>query len=621
MNAAGAPEMNDPDRQNHSENNQDVKARQRPPFLTAAPWVLVSLVLLVTFLAYSGTLWFKFVYDDRGQILANVQVHHWRFAPHYFLERVWSFAYPGILGNYYRPIFLLYLLLNYKIFGPYPAGWHLVSVAAQVGVTYLVYVLVRRLTGDFKTALITALIFGLDPVHIESVAWISGVTDPLVALFLLPSFLCYLNWRDRTAHRRKWLAAALVLYGLAMLSKETALILPIIVFVFEWLWQEAPEKASWFRSAYERARTSTVRAVPFVLLTFVYLEARWHVIKGLGHDMMPLAVSTIIFTWPQLLLFYFRHLVWPFNLSVFYDVPYVKTPGLWSFFLPVAVLVALGLLLWLLLSRLGKTSPSDKRLVAFACAWILIPFIPLLDLSVLPVGEIAHDRYLYLPSIGFSMLVAMGLRRINVGKLKLFGVPALQAAAVLFLALVFGVSTPLQDRYWANDLTLYGRGVERTPQNKLARTNLGNAMGEQGHYAQAIALYRQVLAQDPNFWLAVYNMGYTSYRMGNLPEAEKYFERAIAINGVDSDEYFYLGLTWLKLGHVNEAEKAVCHALKLQPEGLAYHFAMGMILKLKGNLPGAMAEFKHELRNFPGETGAQQQIVALRTEMERTGGK
>lgn len=606
--------MSDPASLNHSHDNQNAGNRYRQ-LLSVSPWVMVSLVLLVTFLAYAGTLWFKFVYDDRGQILANMQVHYWRFAPHYFSERVWSFAYPGIPGNYYRPLFLLYLLLNYKIFGPFPAGWHLMSVFTQVGVTYFVYLLVRRLTRDFKTALVASLIFGLDPVHIESVAWISGVTDPLAALFLLPSFLCYLNWRDRIRHRWMWLGGSLILYGLAMLSKETALILPFIILAFEWLWQESSDNDAWLRRAFQRTWASAVRTVPFVLLTFGYLAARWHVIKGLGHDMVPLSISTIVFTWPQLLVFYIRHLVWPFNLSVFYDVPYIKTPGLWSFYLPAVVIVALGLLFWLLLLRLGKTSPSDNRMVAFACAWVLIPFIPLLDLSVLPVGEIAHDRYLYLPSLGFAMLAAMGLRRIRLGKRSLFGVPALQAVAVICLALIFGISTPLQDRYWANDTALYGRGVEMTPYNKLARTNLGNAMGEQGHYAQAIALYRQVLVQDPHFWLAVYNMGYTYYRVGNLQGAQEYLERAIAINGVDSDEYFYLGLTWLKLGHVNDAERAVRHAIKLHPEGLAYHFAMGMILKLKGNLSGAMSEFKQELENFPGEAGAEQQIQSLRIEM------
>jgi Flp pilus assembly protein TadD len=598
--------------QESSRKEHDSALDPKASWWAIAPWGVLSLVLLVTFLVYSNTLWFEFVYDDRGQILANVQVHAWRYIPHYFFERVWSFAYPGIQGNYYRPVFLLFLLLNYKVFGPFAAGWHLMSVAAHVGVTYLVYLLARRLTADDRTALIAALIFGVNPVHIESVAWISGVTDPLLALFLLPSFFCYLNASEENVHRRAWLAGSVALYGLAMLSKETALILPIIVFVYEWLWHK-PVGPSWLQSAFRRARTAALRIVPFVLLTLVYLAVRWHVLQGLGHVMVPLSVSTIIFTWPQLMLFYLRHLVWPFGLSVFYNVPYVKTPALVPLVLPLAGLAAVGFLAWLAVRRLGRSLTQEGRLAVFCCAWVLIPFIPLLDLSVLPVGEIAHDRYLYLPSIGLSILVAMALRHIHFGGLKFLGMPALQVVAVLLLAAVLGTATAIEDRYWANDMTLYARGVERTPQNKLARTNLGNAMGEKGRYTEALALYREVLASDPQFWLAIYNTGYTYYRMGRLQEAEEYLKRAIVVNGVDSDEYFYLGLTLLKLGDVEDAEQAVRQALKLQPGGLAYHFAMGMILKLKGDIPGALTEFREELRNFPGESGAEQQIEAIRS--------
>ena len=605
-------------RQDHPANGPESSDCQSLFSLSAKAWVVLSVIVLVTFLAYSNTLWFQFVYDDRGQILANVQVHAWHYVPHYFFERVWSFAYPGIQGNYYRPIFLLFLLLNYKMFGPYAAGWHLVSIAVHAGVTCLVYVLARRLTGDYRTALISALLFGVSPVHIESVAWISGVTDPLVALFLLPSFLCYLNARERPEHRRAWLTGSLAFYAVAMLSKETALIFPIIVFVFEWFWHDSSGPL-WRRVAFDRIRTATVRIVPFVLLSFVYLTVRWHVLSGLGHTMVPLSVSTIIFTWPHLMLFYLRHLVWPFGLSVFYDVPYVRTPGLVSFVLPLAGLAGVAFLVFLWIRWLGRGSPKDGVLAPFWCAWILIPFIPLLDLSVLPVGEIAHDRYLYLPSIGFSILLAISLRRLRLGRMRMLGLPAMQAVVVLLLAFGLGVSTVLQDRYWANDMALYTRGVERTPHNKLARTNLGNAMGERGHYSAALALYQQVLDHDPNFWLAIYNTGYTCYRMGRLREAEKYLQRAIRVNGVDSDEYFYLGLTWLKCGRLDDAEKAVRHALELQPGGLAYHFALGMILKLKGDLPGALAEFKEELRNFPGETGAKQQIEAIRTLTTQSG--
>ncbi|HET7214674.1 MAG TPA: tetratricopeptide repeat protein [Terriglobia bacterium] len=612
--------MTDPSRQNQSGTKRAPAWGRQLAFLAGTPWVPVSLILMATFLVYSNTLGFRFVYDDRGQILANVQVHAWRYAPHYFLERVWNFAYPGILGNYYRPLFLLFLLLNYKIFGPFAAGWHLVSVAAHMGVTYLVYVLARRLNSDGPTALIASLVFGLHPVHIESVAWISGVTDPLLALFLLPSFLCYLNARERTVHRRAWFAGSLALYALAMLSKETALILPIIIFTFEWLWQEASGEAG-LRMVFERTRTGIVRIMPFLLLTAAYLAMRWYVLEGLGHTMVPLGVWTILLTWPHLLLFYFWHLMWPFGLSVFYNEPYAGTPGLVPFILPLAGHVAVVFLVFLGVRRLARSAPEDGRLAVFLCAWVVIPFIPLLDLSVLPVGEIAHDRYLYLPSIGFCILLAMAIRRIPFRKLKILGLPALQAVAVLSLVLLFGISTPIQDRYWANDLKLYSRGVSRSPQNKLARTNLGNAMGEEGRYTEALTFYQEVLARDPGFWLAIYNTGYTYYRMGRLHEAEQYLKRAIEVNGVDSDEYFYLGLAWLKLGDVNDAEKAVRHALKLQPGGLAYHFALGMILKLKGDIPGALAQFKEELRNFPGETGAAQQIEAIRSQTGKSGEK
>ncbi|HVA00215.1 MAG TPA: tetratricopeptide repeat protein, partial [Terriglobia bacterium] len=120
--------------------------------------------------------------------------------------------------------------------------------------------------------------------------------------------------------------------------------------------------------------------------------------------------------------------------------------------------------------------------------------------------------------------------------------------------------------------------------------------------------------RDPQYWLAVYNMGYTYYRMGRLEEAERYLKQAIAVNGADSDEYFYLGLTWLKLGRVEAAAEAVRHAIKVRPDGFAYHFAMGMILKLEQNPQGALQEFQKELENFPEETGAQQQIEAIRAE-------
>jgi len=154
------------------------------------------LVLAATFLAYAAVSSFGFVYDDESQIVHDSFVQQWHFVPAYFTSHVWQWIYPHVGGNYYRPVFLLWLLLNFKVFGLHPAGWHLAVLALHLVATWQVYRLALRLTGSQPAAAIAALLFGLHPVHIEAVAWISGVTEPLAAVFILGSLLSWMRYRE-----------------------------------------------------------------------------------------------------------------------------------------------------------------------------------------------------------------------------------------------------------------------------------------------------------------------------------------------------------------------------------------------------------------------------------------
>ncbi len=116
--------------------------------------------------------------------------------PHYFTSHAWAELYPHVSGNYYRPLFLLWFRLNHAMFGLDPKGWHLTTILCHVAATYMVLVLVRRLAASPWIAFSAATLFALHPVHIESVAWVSGVTDPLMAIFLIGSFLAYLRFRE-----------------------------------------------------------------------------------------------------------------------------------------------------------------------------------------------------------------------------------------------------------------------------------------------------------------------------------------------------------------------------------------------------------------------------------------
>jgi hypothetical protein len=151
----------------------------------------------------------------------------------------------------------------------------------------MVFYLTQRLTGDRATAAVASLLFGLHPSHIEAVAWVSGVSEPLLAIFFIGSFLCYLKYRDPDAGKgRGWLAAALALAALAVFAKETGIVLPLMIFAYELIFtarsagrsgrgedSSLPEEA---RLAIVRSfGKALVRSPPFVAVTVLYLIARY----------------------------------------------------------------------------------------------------------------------------------------------------------------------------------------------------------------------------------------------------------------------------------------------------------------------------------------------------------
>src|ERR1039458_8139851 len=196
----------------------------------------ILLVLVITFAVYAPTLRYQFVHDDRGQIVENPAVRSWHAVPTYFTAHAWAGVMPDEWVNYYRPIFLLWLRLNDAVFGNQAWGWHLTNILAHVLTTLLVYLLVCRLGIGDDVGLLAALIFGLHPAHIEGVAWISGVTEPLLGVFLIASLLAYVQSREEGPGTFRWKFVSLLLFVLAMLEKETGLILPGLMVIYEWIY-------------------------------------------------------------------------------------------------------------------------------------------------------------------------------------------------------------------------------------------------------------------------------------------------------------------------------------------------------------------------------------------------
>ncbi len=557
--------------------------------------VAQTLACALAFLAYIPTLGFQFVYDDKPQIIENPAIHSWRYLPNYFTSHAWAELYPHVSGNYYRPLFLLWFRLNHAMFGLDPKGWHLTTILCHVAATYLVFGLVRRLAANSWIAFSAAILFALHPVHIESVAWVSGVTDPLMAIFLIGSFLAYLRFRE--GRRWEWMAWALLLFALGLLEKETAVILGPLVFVYAWLYAE---QRAWL----SRLVIALKHCVGFLAVTILYLPLRAHVLRGLSHSVTPLKWSTMALTEPSVLWLYVRHLLFPTGLSGLYGLPYVESPASATFLVPTVLVLATILLVAWGISRL-----EDTRLALFACCWIVLPIIPVLWLRAYAEGDIAHDRYLYIPSIGFVLLLSLFLAEI--AKHWHGSAKTVQSAALAVLAATYALGTVTQQMHWASDLLLYERAYTIAPRDNLICNNLGTALTDVGKSGDAIALYSQVLAREPGFWLSNYNLGYTYYRMGKFQDSERCLRRAISINAADSDEYIYLGLSIWREGRVDEAVPYIQQAIQIRPAAPGYHFALAMIRREQMDIPAAESELNLELQYHPDSIVARQQLDAL----------
>lgn len=533
---------------------------------------LLPLVLAATFVLYVGTVTFGFVFDDVQQIVDNPTIRSWKYLGYYFTS-------PVVQTPYYRPLFTLWLRLNYAVFGSHPAGWHVASASLHVVVTALVFFVARRLSASPGTAFAAALIFGVHPIHVESVAWITGVCDPLYSVFFLAAFLAYMKGRGENA--TKWTVSALVLCGFSLLSKEPAATFPAIICAYEYMFSDGERR--------KRVTAALEAAAPFAAVVAVYSVCRTTVMSGGPEPAPSVSVLTVLLTIPRLFWFYVLKLVWPTGLSAFYNPMYVERPDFVGLVLPALLMAGVVGALWLWWRR-----SRDRTGIAFAALWLLLILAPALYVRAFLYGEAAHDRYLYLPSAGFAVLAAIGLRHVAC-RLGWSASRYMVAAAIL--------ATPLaamafsQQIFWASDVLLYGRGVAVAPKNDTVRNNLGRAIADLGRYDKAEAVLTDLVKTAPGNWQAHYNLGYVYYRTNRFADAEAQFMRATEIYSRSADVHLYLGLAQFRLGKLDSADREMRAAIALAPDRSGTHLALSLVLEAKGDLNGALAEARLEMKH------------------------
>jgi len=565
--------------------------RWNPRFAEENGNALLAIALVGTALVYLATLRFDFTYDDGPQIIANSTLTAWHFLPTYFTGQVWKFLQQGTAGNYYRPIFMCWLLVNRMLFGLNPAPWHATTLAVHLVATWLSFVVARQILGSSTQAGFAAILFGLHPIHIESVAWISGVTDPLMAVFVFAAFWAWIRG-EHSGRPINWHFFAAVLYLLGCLTKETALPLPLLIVAYDVLLAKK-----------DGVLRSSVRVWALWMASVVYLAARAVALRGLIHPDLS-SLSQTLLSVPIVIWEYLRRLVWPVGLAVFYDIPPVTRPTEVRFWLPLAALAVLTVLV----VRTAKRLP----LVGFSFLWIFLFLFPaILGLPVFLVGEWLHDRYLYLPVFGVCLVLARAIDHLP-GEQLLFNRRAAPLLAMLALAGVMAFGTAYQEQYWANSLLLFVHAVRVAPMNPWARGALGWELFRNGDLQGARETYVTAIRIAPRNWKNLSDYARMLYKIGDYRGADEIYGLALEIVPNDASGHFDQGVTRFRYGYYSGAEAAFREAIRCYPQLPGAHLWLGYSLEKQGEFAEARRQYQTELELHPdSNTDAQERISAL----------
>jgi tetratricopeptide (TPR) repeat protein len=548
------------------------------------------LMVATTVLAYANSLSGAFVFDDTKQIAGNPALRSWSNVLRAFTSDVWGFQRgtltKGIPLPYYRPLFTVYLTLNYKLFGLWEPGWHLMNLLVHCGATVAVFFLIKRLCGDRLIATLAALVFGLHPAHVESVSWISGIPDPLAALFYVPGLIWYVRYR--TEGDKKFLIVSVIAYGLSALCKETPLVLPLVLIVWELTRTRARQTVS------ALGREMILPLISYGVMAGAYLALRFAVLGRISwkHPFMAqVPDSAIWMTVPYFFVSYLRHLAAPFYLSLMYGTSFVTTAGDPRFLLPVALIAALAILLWTYRKKLAAPAWT-------ALALIVAPLLPVMNLKVFHYEYILQDRYLYLPSIGFCYLIAILVVQLSRRHKQL-------ATAVAVLIIVaFGAGTFAQNRIWHDAVALWQRAIYYSPNSWSAHYNLGLAYLNLKQNEAAVDELTEARRLNPREPTILNNLGLAHDAAGDSLGAIEIVKEALKLDPTLIEGHNNLGAFLFERKQFNDARLEFSEVLARDPSSVSARFNLARTLAALDEQAPAIREFEAVLVQQPDDAQA-----------------
>ena len=481
-----------------------------------------SLIFALALGIYSSALSGQFIWDDETLVRDNQYLTSWSHLPEIFTKDINSGA--DAVCGFYRPLQILSYRFDYLLWKLEPVGYHLTNILLHALAAWLFFLLIESVVG-VPAALFSSLLFLAHPVQTEAVTYISGRADLLTAVFIFSALLL-----DR---KRPW---NLIAYALALLSKESALVFPALL----WAWRRfVLKEQSGFREL-----------LPHLLITLVYLGLRSTVLVPWA---IPPEGGTLIQRLPGILaaIFgYFRALFWPWSgLHMEYGLRFFH----WS---DPAVLKGLAVFTGLTIGT--RIAAKKSRGLFFGLVWFWIAWIPIS--GIFPLFAYMAEHWLYLPSPGLFLMAGVGFSKLKAKRTVILG-----SVTIALLS----ATTYLQNFYWSDPVSFSRATLKYVPGSYRAEYTLGLYYGSIGQKARAAGHYERAFKLNPSFTEAYYNLANLLASIHDDKTAVDYYLKAIKTGPRYAAAYNNLANLYSRMGEKDKAIEFYKKCLEIEPHNAA----------------------------------------------------
>ena len=551
-----------------------------PPATRRTFWYCVCLALAILALYWPLTRSGFINFDDDQYVTSNAPVR-----AGLTLESVrWAFT-AGHASNWH-PVTWLSHMLDCQLFGVNAGAMHLVNVLFHTANSMLLFLLLRRATGQEGRSLCAAALFALHPLHVESVAWISERKDVLSTLFWLLATWYYVSYALESRRKGYWLC--LFFFALGLMAKPMLVTLPVILLIMDY----------WPLQRFSRAmlRSLLMEKLPFLCLSTASSIVTFLVQKVAVMNLDELPFSLRVVNAIISYLAYLGKTVWPAKLVIFY--PHPITYPAYQVVLSSAGLAFITIMVWRLRYR--------RPYLIFGWFWYVVTLLPVIGL--VQVGSQAMaDRYSYVPLIGIFVALIWGVS--DCLSYFAWNQPySVTGASLAFAACA--ITTHHQLYYWKDSVTLFEHALASTTRNLVAHVNLGAALMGEGKYSEALEHYLAAVKIKADNAKVHYNLGLALASLGRMDEAVRHYRIALLIDPTYTKSLMALADSLLRIGKTSAALAHYQSLLKTKPDNAEVHLIVGNTLISVGDVAGGIKHLREVMRIEPKNFDAQLNLAS-----------